>query len=239
MIRAAKEKKPPTKEKTGQAANPAQLRVAQSDSAQVEGTEGQEPQLEYAQTVPEQPATARQKADEEQAEPPRPEALRREEAGLQQVSPKAGRQRYPDIDPFKDHDPPWINGALRLIPLLAEAIPLTQTIPNRDAIIRGALELIPPLAEAVLELPEIPEQSLTEGLLKYCGYRDYADRVSRHSGRRTGTTLCAGREDCFEVGCEVTIGSDVGAAALPNSGTTAAIIPFVKDIEVTEVADVT
>jgi hypothetical protein len=239
MIRAAKEKKLPTKEKTGQAANPAQLRVAQSDSTQVEGTEGQEPQLEYAQTEPEQPATARQKADAEQAEPPRPEAPRREETRLQQVSPKAGRQRYPDIDPFKDHDPPWINGALRLIPLLAEAIPLTETIPNRDAIVDGAIELIPPLAEAVLQLQDITQQRLIEGLLKYCGYRDYANRVLRHSGQTTETTLRAGRKDGLEVGCDVTIEKDVGAAALPNAGTTAAITFFVKGLEVTEAADVT
>jgi hypothetical protein len=96
--------------------------------------------------------------------------------------------------------------------------------------------LIPPLAEAVLQLQDIAKQPLIEGLLKYCGYRDYADRVSRHPGQTTETTLCAGREDAFEVGCDVTIGSDV-AAALPNSGTTAAVTPFVKDIEVTEVAD--
>jgi hypothetical protein len=154
------------------------------------------------------------------------------------VQPKGGDRSYPDIDPFKDGDPPWINGALKLIPRLAEAIP-TEAIPNRDAIVDGAIELIPPLAEAVLELPEIPEQRLTEGLLKYCGYRDYADRVSQHSGQRTGTTLCAGREDGFEVECDVTIGSDVGAAALPNAGTTAAITPFVKGLGVTEAADVT
>jgi hypothetical protein len=89
------------------------------------------------------------------------------------------------------------------------------------------------------ELPDIAEQRLIVGLLKYCGYSDYADRVSRHSGQRTETTLYAGREDGFEVGCDVTIGSDVGAAALPNSGTTAAVTPFVKGIEVKEAADVT
>jgi hypothetical protein len=184
------------------------------------------------------PKAGKLEAGEAEAEPPWLEAPRREEAGLQRAPPKAGCHRYPDIDPFKDDDPPWVNGALKLIPRLAEAIP-AEAIPNRDAIVRGALELIPPLAEAVLKLPYIPEQRLIEGLLKYCGYRDYADRVSRHSGQRTETTLYAGREDGFEVGCDVTIGSDVGAAALPNSGTTAAVTPFVKGIEVTEAADVT
>jgi hypothetical protein len=185
----------------------------------------------------EQPETAQLKADDEQAGPPRPEAPFREAARLL-VQPKGGDRSYPDIDPFKDDDPPWINGALRLIPLLAEAIPLTETIPNRDAIVGGAIELIPPLAEAVLQLQDITKQRLIEGLLKYCGYRDYADRVSRHSGQRTGTILCAGRGDCFEVGCEVTIDSDVGASASPDAGATAAITSSVTGFEVTEASDV-
>jgi hypothetical protein len=180
-----------------------------------------------------QPEVGQLEARETEAELPWLETPRREE----QVPLKAGRKRYPDIDPLNDNDAPWINGAIKLIPHLAEAIP-AKAIPNRDAIICTALELIPPLVEGVLELPNIPEQRLIEVLLKYCGYRDYADRVSRHSGQTAETTFCTGREDGFEVGCDVTIGSDVGATALPNSGTTAAVTPFVKDIEVMEVADV-
>lgn len=185
-----------------------------------------------------QPQAGQLEADEAEAEPPWPEAPRREEALLQQVSPQRSHQRYPYIDPFKDCDPPWINGALKLIPRLAEAMP-TEAIPNRDAIICGALELIPPLAEAVLELPDIPAQHLIEDLLRYCGYRDYADRVSRHSSHRTDTTPCAGSEDGFDVGRDVTIGSDVAPAARPNLSATAAISSSATDLAVTEASDVT
>jgi ParB-like nuclease domain len=87
------------------------------------------------------PKAGKLEAGEAEAAPPWLEAPRREEAGLQRAPPKAGCHRYPDIDPFKDDDPPWVNGALKLIPHLAEAIPAEAT-PNRDAIVRGALELI-------------------------------------------------------------------------------------------------
>ena len=50
---------------------------------------------------------------------------------------------YPDVDPFNERDPEWINGALTLIPLLAEALPLDEELSNRDAIIHGALAVIP------------------------------------------------------------------------------------------------
>jgi hypothetical protein len=236
MIRAARQKRPGTRSKNNQADRQVEW-LARTDWTESEGAGRQDPRLEYAETELEQPETARQNADDEQADPPGPEAPLRETARL--LVPKNGDRSYPEIDPFKDDDPPWINGALRLIPLLAGAIPLTETVPNRDAIVDGAIELIPPLAEAVLQLQDIAKQSLIEGLLKYCGYRGYADRVSRHSGQTTETTLCAGREDGFEVRCDVTIGSDVGAAALSDARTTAAVTPSVTDFEVTEASDVT
>jgi ParB-like chromosome segregation protein Spo0J len=179
------------------------------------------------------PEAKRPEAGKTETEPVGLESPRREEAVLQQASLQGGHNHCPNIDPFEEGDPPWINGALKLIPRLAEALP-TDAIPNRNAIIRGALELIPPLAEAVLELPYIPEQRLIEGLLKYCGYRDYANRMSRPE-----TTLCAGREDGFEAGCNVANRCDVAAATLPDAMTTAATTSSVTDLEVTEAANVT
>jgi hypothetical protein len=78
-----------------------------------------------------------------------------------------------------DKDPPWINGALQLITLLAQKIPLQQ-VRDRAPIVRGSLELIPALVEAALALEEIPERPAVAGLLKYCGYNGYAARVAEH-----------------------------------------------------------
>src|SRR5262249_5260805 len=85
---------------------------------------------------------------------------------------------------------PWLSGALSLIPSLAEALPLADRLPNRQAIIHGALKLIPALTEAVLELQEIPKQQLIAGLLKYCGYNDYAARLSCHLAPGTSPRDC-------------------------------------------------
>jgi hypothetical protein len=181
MIRAAKVREPTAREKNGEA----EL-VAQCDGRR-------HAQPECGQTEPGQPETIPLETVEAKTEPLEAEAPLTEKLGLQHVPPQRVDHSYPDVDPFKQDDPLWINGAIQLIPLLIAAIPL-ETIPNRNMITRGAPQLIPPLVEAVLELQDIPKLPSITGLLKYCAYTAYAKRVAQHSGRAMTIAAVAGPE---------------------------------------------
>jgi hypothetical protein len=182
MIRAAREGKPPSHEKLGQTANP-QLQAIQSDDTQAEAAEqGLDPYSGHAAlgTRCAKDERAQMNDEETETEPPQRDGHRQRKESLQALFPEGLLQIFPDIDPLQERDPPWINGALRLIPLLAAALPLEDGFPNRSALIHGALQLIPALTEAVLEAREIPNRQLIGALLKYCGYNDYAARISGH-----------------------------------------------------------
>ena len=176
MIRAVKKRKPTAREKNSRADNNAR-KVAQTDAVQPAGIGRRDPQPGSVQSENGQAPSsllADAGAETESLWP---------EAGLEETARSQGGSRQgndPRVDPFRDEIPRWINGALQLISLLIKAIPL-ETVPNRDAIIRGALQLIPPLVEAVLELRDIQDQPEITGLLKYCAYNAYADRVALHS----------------------------------------------------------
>jgi hypothetical protein len=94
------------------------------------------------------------------------------------VSMFGAPQIHPDLDPLQDQDPPWIDGALQLIPLLVDSLLFADEPSNRRAIILGALQFIPPLVEAVLGQQEIPKRGQIEGLLRYCGYKHYAESLA-------------------------------------------------------------
>jgi hypothetical protein len=182
MIRAAKERTRPPRERTSQATNSTQLRGAQSDRTQTEAAEkGQDDRSEPVVLEQEGPEGMRLEGDAAHTEPSRRVGPAPQETNVQEKIPGGPYQAYPDIDPLTDRDPPWINGALRLVPLLAEALPLENGVPNCQALVHGALQLIPALTEAVLELHEIPKRQLIAALLKYCGYNNYAARLSRRS----------------------------------------------------------
>ena len=182
MIRAAKEMTRPSRGKTGQATDPAQLRGAQPDGTQTEAAEkGQDARSDPVVLEQEGSEGMRLAADAAHTEPSRRVGPAPQEANVQENIPRGPCQVYPDIDPLTDRDPPWINGALRLVPLLAEALPLENGVPNCQALVQGALQLIPALTEAVLELHEIPKRQLIAALLKYCGYNNYAARLSCRS----------------------------------------------------------
>jgi hypothetical protein len=191
MIRVAKERKQGTTENTVKADNPTQRQAAQSGVTTAKVVERQTVRSEHAAAEPGEPRGVRLEADGGENGPPGREGPLPKKAGLQELSPRGRHQIYPDIDPLKDQDPPWINGALKLIPLLAEALPLEYNLSNRQAITHRALEMIPAFTEAVLELQDIPKQQLIEALLKYCAYNDYATRMSRHLAPET-TVLGSG-----------------------------------------------
>jgi Protein of unknown function (DUF3102) len=171
MIRATKEKRPPTRQKVGQPHRDEQSEGGQSDLTENEPFEGQH--IELRHPLEEQA----QYVDEAEIEPPRQGDSPPQKACLQGAPSLDRCRNYPDMDPLAAKDPPWINGALQLIPLVVEAIRLCE-VPNREAIIRGSLQMIPPLVEAVLELDEIPKRSSIGALLRYCGYNDFADRIA-------------------------------------------------------------
>jgi hypothetical protein len=172
MIRAAKYGTL-TIENTGQIDNPVRRQGAQLAKTKP-GTalEVQRVRSESVTLAQPQPVVMQLRADEADTEPLLPPHLR-------DLSPRTDRRIYPEIDPLSDREPPWINGALKLIPLLAEAVPLEGRLPNPEAIIDAALELIPALAEAVLDLQGIAKRQSIAALLRYCGYNDYAARISR------------------------------------------------------------
>jgi hypothetical protein len=93
MIQAARQKRPGRRSKNNQVDRQVE-RLAQTDRTESEGASRQEPRLEYAETELEQPETARQNADDEQADPPRPEAPLRETARLL-VQQKGGDRSIP------------------------------------------------------------------------------------------------------------------------------------------------
>ena len=182
MIRAAKERKQPPRERTTQATDPAQLQGAQSDRTQTEAAEeGQDTRFEPVSLEQEGPQGIRLEGSEADTEPPQRAGPAQQKANGQKIFSPGSCEVYPDIDPLTDKDPPWISGALRLVPLLAEALTFDNGVPNRRAIVHGALQLIPALTEAVLDLQEIPKVQLIAALLKYCGYNNYAARMSRYS----------------------------------------------------------
>jgi hypothetical protein len=182
MIRAAKERTRPPRERTSQATDSTQLRGAQSDRTQTEAAEkGQDDRSEPVALEQEGPEGMRLEGDAAHTEPSRRIGPTPQETNVQENIPRGPYQAYPDIDPLTDRDPPWINGALRLVPLLAEALPLENGVPNCQALVHGALQLMPALTEAVLELHEFPKRQLIATLLKYCGYNNYAARMSHHS----------------------------------------------------------
>jgi hypothetical protein len=182
MIRAAKERKPAPEEKLAQAAN-VQLQAAQSDETQADAAEyGLDTSSDYAALGARcaEDEGALMNDEETETEPPQRDGHRQWKESLQALFPQGLLQIVPDLDPLQERDPPWINGALRLIPLLAGALPLEDGFPNRSALIHGALQVIPALTEAVLASREIPNRQLIGALLKYCGYNDYVARMSRH-----------------------------------------------------------
>jgi hypothetical protein len=154
MVRAAKKKKPTMRQNIG-----LPLRYEQSERDQwgltaAETIEGQHIEREEPPEGGQSRIRREQQVTEAGIVSPQqegsPQSTRPHEVILE-----GGCRTYPEIDPLRDTDPPWINGALRLIPILVEMIPLDK-VPNRKAIIRGSLQMIPPLVEAVLELDEIP-----------------------------------------------------------------------------------
>jgi len=76
----------------------------------------------------------------------------------------------------------WLEGALKLISLLAEAVSLNAHSIS-PGIMHAAVEFIPLLIEAVLEQQEIQKQGEIEALLKRCGYTAIADRLVRRSAQ--------------------------------------------------------
>jgi hypothetical protein len=84
-------------------------------------------------------------------------------------------------EPAEDEDA-WLDGALKLISLLAEAVSLNAHSISRG-IMHRAVEFIPLLVEAVLEQQEIPRQEEIDRLLGRCGYTTIADRLVRRSAQ--------------------------------------------------------
>jgi hypothetical protein len=103
-----------------------------------------------------------------------PPDVRSGETVLQAAEPLGAQ---PEVAEGKDA---WLDGALKLISLLAEAVSLNALHSNSMRITEAAFELIPLLIETVLEQQEIPKQGEIDGLLKYCGYKAIADRLAQH-----------------------------------------------------------
>jgi hypothetical protein len=89
-------------------------------------------------------------------------------------------QIYPDVDPYCNKAPLWVRGALQSIGPLTQELSTLDHIPNCNRITELVLQLIDALAPVCLENP-IPEQKrgIIVSLLQYCGYKNFADQLSR------------------------------------------------------------
>jgi hypothetical protein len=126
MIRAANERMPSKEEKTGEPKS-----HILPEAARTEFVERREILSQGAAPEVERPDGAPPETKEAETAAPLRQAPQQRNAFLLEEPPHGRNMIYPDIDPLKDQDPPWINGALQLIPLLAEALPLKDRPANR------------------------------------------------------------------------------------------------------------
>jgi hypothetical protein len=116
-----------------------------------------------------------------------PDAEEREDVGQEMV--QVGRhgpaisgelQIYPDADPYCNKAPLWVRGALQSIGPLTQELSTLEHIPNCSRITELVLQLIDALAPVCLENPIREEKRGTiVNLLRYCGYKNFADQLSR------------------------------------------------------------
>jgi hypothetical protein len=156
-----------------------------SDAAALDGADGKQGCTD-AMTEPDGIATT------EEAKPPEtPDPEEREDVGQEvaqvcwhrpeTVATPVELQIYPDADPYSNKAPLWVRGALQSIGPLTQELSTLEHIPNCSRITEVVLQLIDALAPVCLENPiTVEKREKIVSLLRYCGYKNFADQLLHH-----------------------------------------------------------
>ena len=178
------------------------MRAAQWAEGRDEIVSHLEPTTLYLLAAPSTPKTARQEvlALLEEGQRPAPQVVKDMIRAAKQRTPdepaSSGKRglvvppsRFEDLlEPsgaqpeLAEGEGAWLEGALKLISLLAEAVSLNAHSIS-PGIMHRAVEFIPLLVEAVLEQQEIPRQEEIDRVLRRCGYTAIADRLGLRSAQ--------------------------------------------------------